>query len=63
MGCERRVRLTEAKSKKCDGMEFFNKLDSDLQSALRDQLRDLWTHTSTAIGGNTLTLGEAKFVI
>ena len=27
------------------------------------QLRDLWTHSSTAIEGNTLTLGETKFVI
>ena len=47
--CERSERLTETKSKRCDGMEFFKKLDSDLKSALRVQLRDLWTHTSTAI--------------
>ena len=44
-------------------MEFFNKLDTDLKTALKAQLRDLWTHTSTAIEGNTLTLGETKFVI
>jgi hypothetical protein len=44
-------------------MEFLKKLDSDLKSALKAQLRDLWTHTSTAIEGNTLTLGETKFVI
>jgi Fic family protein len=44
-------------------MEFLKNLDSDLKSALKAQLRDLWTHTSTAIEGNTLTLGETKFVI
>jgi len=44
-------------------MEFLKNLDSDLRSALKAQLRNLWTHTSTAIEGNTLTLGEAKFVI
>ena len=44
-------------------MEFLQNLDSDLKSALKARLRDLWTHTSTAIEGNTLTLGETKFVI
>ena len=44
-------------------MEFFKHLDSDLKTALKAQLRDLWTHTSTALEGNTLTLGETKFVI
>jgi Fic family protein len=44
-------------------MQFFNNLDTDLKTALKAQLRDLWTHTSTAIEGNTLTLGETKFVI
>ncbi len=38
-------------------------LDPDLQAALRTQLRDLWTHTSTALEGNTLTLGETAFVL
>jgi len=44
-------------------VEFFENLDSDIKAALKAQLRDLWTHTSTAIEGNTLTLGETKFVI
>lgn len=38
-------------------------LDPDLRTALAAQVRDLWTHGSTAIEGNTLTLGETKFVI
>ncbi|MCP4682288.1 MAG: Fic family protein [Desulfobacterales bacterium] len=42
---------------------FLNGLDNDLQKALLIQLRNLWTHTSTAIEGNTLTLGETAFVL
>jgi Fic family protein len=38
-------------------------LDRDLQQTLLNQFRDLWTHSSTALEGNTLTLGETKFVI
>ena len=38
-------------------------LDRDLQQSLLSQIRDLWTHSSTALEGNTLTLGETKFVI
>ncbi len=42
---------------------FLTGLDNDLQKALKTQLRNLWTHTSTAIEGNTLTLGETSFVL
>lgn len=42
---------------------FLTGLDNDLQKALLTQLRNLWTHTSTAIEGNTLTLGETAFVL
>jgi Fic family protein len=42
---------------------FLKNLDQDLQQALLIQLRNLWTHTSTAIEGNTLTLGETAFVL
>jgi Fic family protein len=38
-------------------------LDADIRTSLLCQVRDLWTHGSTAIEGNTLTLGETKFVI
>lgn len=44
-------------------MDFLQNLDKDLQKALITQLRNLWTHTSTAIEGNTLTLGETAFVL
>ena len=42
---------------------FLTNLDPDLRNALMIQLRNLWTHTSTAIEGNTLTLGETAFVL
>jgi len=44
-------------------LDFVDKLDNDLRETLLIQLRNLWTHTSTAIEGNTLTLGETAFVL
>ncbi len=38
-------------------------LDSDLKRELLAQIRDLWTHTSTALEGNTLTLGDTHFIL
>ena len=42
---------------------FLQDLDNDIRDALLIQLRNLWTHTSTAIEGNTLTLEETAFVL
>ena len=39
-------------------LTFFTGLDNDLRQSLLKQLRDIWTHNSTAIEGNTLTLGD-----
>jgi fido (protein-threonine AMPylation protein) len=44
-------------------MVFLRGLDSDLRRELLSQIRDLWTHTSTALEGNTLTLGDTHFVL
>lgn len=44
-------------------MKFLSNLDPDLQQSVRNSLRDLWTHTSTALEGNTLTLGDTSFVL
>jgi Fic family protein len=44
-------------------MKFLDGLADDIKNNLLDQLRVLWTHTSTAIEGNTLTLGETAFVL
>ncbi len=43
--------------------DFLKDLDNDIREALLVQLRNLWTHTSTAIEGNTLTLGETAFIL
>ncbi|MDA8066414.1 MAG: Fic family protein [Thermaerobacter sp.] len=42
---------------------FLSGLDEDIRRQLMIDLRNLWTHTSTAIEGNTLTLGETALVL
>ena len=42
---------------------FLQGLDTDLQTGLLNQLRDLWTHSSTALEGNTLSLGDTHFIL
>lgn len=42
---------------------FLSGLDPNLRESVLKQLRDLWTHNSTAIEGNTLTLGDTHFVL
>jgi Fic family protein len=42
---------------------FLDGLDEDIKINLLEQLRVLWTHTSTALEGNALSLGETAFVL
>jgi len=42
---------------------FFANLDPDVRAILLAQICNLWTHTSTAIEGNTLTLGDTAFLL
>ena len=42
---------------------IFTGLDSDLKQHLVNGLKALWTHHSTALEGNTLTLQETHFVL
>jgi Fic family protein len=42
---------------------FLKSLDTDLRNALREALIAHWTHHSTALEGNTLTLGDTMFVL
>lgn len=42
---------------------FLSGLDHDLRISLLRSLRDLWTHTSTALEGNTFTLGDTAFFL
>ena len=44
-------------------MKFLEGLAEDIKKNLLEQLRVLWTHTSTAIEGNTLSLRETAFVL
>ncbi len=44
-------------------LAFLQGLDADLRAGLQAQLRVLWTHHSTAIEGNSLTLVETDFVL
>lgn len=45
------------------GKRFYDGLDDDLRAILLTQIRNLWTHASTAIEGNSLSLGETAFVL
>ena len=44
-------------------MTFLEGLDEDIKTNLLEQLRVLWTHESTALEGNTLSLGDTAFVL
>ena len=45
------------------GITFLAGLDNDLRQGLASEIRALWTHHSTALEGNTLTLGDTTFVL
>ena len=55
--------LGEAHPPGLTSFDFLTGLDEDLKIALMGQLRDLWTHTSTALEGNTLSLGDTHYVL
>ncbi len=44
-------------------LRFLQPLDQDIRQSLLDQIRDLWTHSSTALEGNTLSLGDTHFIL
>jgi Fic family protein len=48
---------------KAEPVSFYENLPEDVRDALIRQLTALWTHDSTAIEGNTLTLGETIKVL
>ncbi|WP_248885919.1 Fic family protein [Acidithiobacillus acidisediminis] len=43
--------------------KFTDELDPDIRNILLAQIRNLWTHASTALEGNSLTLGDTAFVL
>jgi Fic family protein len=42
---------------------FWSNLDAPIKNILLAQIRDLWTHTSTALEGNSLSLGDTAFIL
>lgn len=46
-----------------DHFRFLEGLDGDIRQSLLKQIRDLWTHSSTAMEGNTLSLGDTHFLL
>ena len=49
--------------KPASSLAFLQDFDADLRHSLLSQIRDLWTHSSTALEGNTLTLGDTHFLL
>ena len=44
-------------------VKFYDHLDADIKNILLAQVRNLWTHHSTSLEGNSLTLGETDFIL
>ena len=42
---------------------FYDDLDDDIKNTLLIQIRNIWTHHSTSLEGNSLTLGETDFIL
>jgi len=54
---------TNTTASAADSFAFLAGLDADLRVSLLKQIRDLWTHSSTALEGNTLSLGDTHFIL
>lgn len=46
-----------------DKKYFYDDLDVDIRNILLAQIRNVWTHHSTSLEGNSLTLGETDFIL
>ncbi len=46
-----------------DKKYFYDQLDADIKAILLAQIRNLWTHHSTSLEGNSLSLGETDFIL
>lgn len=57
------IQLSTDKQVDKENLAFLAQVPPTKRSAVLAQLRDLWTHTSTAIEGNTLTLGDTHAVL
>jgi Fe2+ or Zn2+ uptake regulation protein len=57
-GDKKGARYCWVKGKTAHHFAFLDNVPQHRHAALLNQIRDIWTHTSTAIEGNTLTLGD-----
>ena len=57
-GQKRGTRYQWIEQDPADQFQFLSAVPSHRRSAVLAQIRDLWTHSSTSIEGNTLTLGD-----
>jgi Fic family protein len=55
------LKVRESASKECS--LFYKGLPEDIKAALLKQLNVVWTHNSTALEGNTITLGETANIL
>ena len=56
--------ITQSNTKKNNAhIGFLQQIEPAKRKALLAQLRDLWTHSSTAIEGNTLSLGDTHSIL
>lgn len=46
-----------------DKKHFYDQLDEDIKNILLAQIRNVWTHHSTSLEGNSLTLAETDFIL
>ncbi|MEX0618945.1 MAG: Fic family protein [Pseudohongiellaceae bacterium] len=61
-GVRRSTRYVSAPAKPASP-GFLETIKEEHHSTVLKQLRDLWTHTSTALEGNTLSLGDTHFIL
>jgi Fic family protein len=62
-GKHRSTKYMANKSIKENEFKFLENKSASQKKAILSQIRDLWTHTSTAIEGNTLSLGDTHFLL
>jgi Fic family protein len=58
-----RPRTSSVPREPSSGITFLAGLDRDLRQGLMQEIHALWTHHSTALEGNSLTLGDTRFVL
>lgn len=61
-GQKRGTRYRQA-ARPTPSFQFLEGLNDSRKIALLAQIRDLWTHNSTAVEGNTLSLGDTHFLL